>query len=373
MEEADYFGILLRAGLWHRSISLSKPWPVLWKRFYDIAEEQALVPIISDGMEILQAEYVSNGWWEFLPSKMEKRPFVLDVFRTEGKNEEVLRVLVRVTDVLRKEQIHYFLMKGAAVGRFYVVPERRKPGDIDLYVLEEEYERAKSALIPLSSEVNDEYSHEMHQGLCFTGTTVEIHGSNDTFLSNRIDKALRKWRETEFERGGDVWQVNSRDISVASPIFDIVYVFAHCLQHFYRGGVGLRQFCDLSRLLSQRACVIDRSYLKTKLQEMRLMGEWKAVGCFLVRYIGLQQEDMPFYDSRYEQKGELICRDILTSGNFGSKRKTERPGGKNLFIKRLRSFGIVSRQILHAFPIFPRQSLRTYSYGVWLMVKGRVR
>jgi hypothetical protein len=337
-----------------------------------MADEQALVPVISDGIEILQEEYISHGWFDFLPSKMEKRPFVLDVFRTEGKNDEVLRVLVQVTDVLRKERIPYFLMKGAAVGRFYVVPERRKPGDIDLYVPEEEYERAKSALIPLSSEVNDEYFPEMHQGLCFAGTTVEIHGSNDTFLSYRIDKVLRKWRKTEFERGGDIWQVDSREIRVASPVFDIVYVFAHCLQHFYRGGVGLRQFCDLSRLLSERVRVIDRLFLKTKLQEMRLMGEWKAIGCFLVRYIGLPQEDMPFYDSRYEPKGELICRDILASGNFGSNRKTEKPGGKNLLTKRLRSFGIVSRQILHAFPIFPRQSLRTYFYGVWLMVKGRL-
>lgn len=30
---------------------------------------------------------------------------------------------------------------------------------------------------------------------------------------------------------------------------DVVYVFAHILQHFFKGGIGLRQICDWCRLL----------------------------------------------------------------------------------------------------------------------------
>ena len=105
---------------------------------------------------------------------------------------------------------------------------------------------------------------------------------------------------------------------------------------------------------------------------MGLLHEWQAFGSFVVRYIGLPGGKMPFYTERMDRKADMICGEILQSGNFGMKREPLKKGGKTLIGKRIRSFHIVSREILRVFPIFPWQTLRTYSYGLRLLVMGRL-
>ena len=59
------------------------------------------------------------------------------------------------------------------------------------------------------------------------------------------------------------------------------------LQHFFVGGVGLRQICDWCRLLWTYRERIDRDLLLRRLQEMWIVSEWKAFGAFAVEYLGL--------------------------------------------------------------------------------------
>lgn len=55
---------------------------------------------------------------------------------------------------------------------------------------------------------------------------------------------------------------------------DLVYVFCHVLQLLFNGGIGLRQLCDLARVLWVFSSSINRTLLKQRLQKMVLMSEW---------------------------------------------------------------------------------------------------
>ena len=47
------------------------------------------------------------------------------------------------------------------------------------------------------------------------------------------------------------------------------------------------------------------------------MSEWKVFGAMAVAHLGMPAEAMPFYDSQYKRKGDVVLKRILKSGNFG--------------------------------------------------------
>ena len=76
---------------------------------------------------------------------------------------------------------------------------------------------------------------------------------------------------------------------------DAIYVFTHILQHFYKGGIGLRQVCDWCRLLWTFKDKLNLELLESQIRKAGLMSEWKAFGVFAVEYLGMPKEAMPFY------------------------------------------------------------------------------
>ena len=64
-------------------------------------------------------------------------------------------------------------------------------------------------------------------------------------------------------------------------------MFTHILQHFYKGGIGLRQICDWCRLLWMYRTELDLAKLEGRLRRAGLMTAWKAFGAFSVEYLGM--------------------------------------------------------------------------------------
>ena len=81
-----------------------------------------------------------------------------------------------------------------------------------------------------------------------------------------------------------VWKNDGADVPLPSPDNDVIIVFTHFLQHFFVGGVGLRQICDWCRLLWTYRDSIDRGLLERRLKEMGIVSEWQAFGAFVVEY-----------------------------------------------------------------------------------------
>ena len=79
---------------------------------------------------------------------------------------------------------------------------------------------------------------------------MELHGSLRVGLPNRINRELDNIQADTFWDGNvRSWNNGATQIFMLGKENDIVYVFVHFLNHFYKGGVGLRQICDWCRLL----------------------------------------------------------------------------------------------------------------------------
>ena len=214
---------------------------------------------------------------------------------------------------------------------------------MDFFLDDENYERAKGFLSPLAVEVDPEEKRKKHLAMTIDPWVVELHGLMPTEISERINAGVERVQSDIFAGGGvRVWKNDGVDVPLPSPDNDVIIVFTNFLQHFFCGGVGLRQICDWCRLLWTNRDSIDRELLERRLKEMGIVSEWKTFGAFAEEYLGMPQEAIPLlcendYSAGSSQVNEnvnlkpetwnlkpslrrnarRICRVVLEAGNFG--------------------------------------------------------
>ena len=303
------FFALLQAGLWSDgNPDIRIDGIPDWQEVYRLATEQSVLGLILAGLEHLAVK----------PPQMLLLQWIGEVQIIEQRNKEMNGFIAELIEKLRKDDIYALLVKGQGVAQCYEKPLWRCSGDVDLLLSNDNYLKAKSALKPIASEVANEDVMTKHQALVINGFDVELHGRMPFVISKRIDEGIDKVLEDLFYRGNvRSWNCNDIQVFLPSPDNDVILVFTHFLHHFFIEGVGLRQICDWCRLLYTYKDSLNIKILESRIQEMGLMGEWKAFASLAVETLGMPVESMPFYDARFNDKGEKVLRRVLKSGNFG--------------------------------------------------------
>ena len=262
--------------------------------------------------------------------------FIGRVTQLEQRNQAMNYFIGVIVDKMREVGIETVLVKGQGVAQCYERPLWRSCGDVDLFFDAENYEKAKAFLPPLAVSVDPEEKRKKHLAMTIDPWVVELHGLMPTEISERINAGVERVQSDIFENGGvRVWKNEGVDVLFPSPDNDVIIVFTHFLQHFFVGGVGLRQICDWCRLLWTYRDSLDRGLLERRLKEMGIVSEWKAFGAFAVEWLGMPAEAMPMMGDNLKpetwnlepdawhlkpslrRKAHRICRVVLEAGNFG--------------------------------------------------------
>ena len=348
------FFALLRAGLWETDVRLLPFGINDYSILMALAEEQSVVGLIASGFEhVVDAK----------APKEDVLQFVGQTLQIEQRNIAMNNFIAKITEILRHASIYTILLKGQDVALCYEKPLWRASGDIDLFLSDDNYEKAKVILAPFASVLEKEYAREKHLGMTINEFVVELHGRLSCGLSSRIERELDQvYKDTFF--GGSV---RSCYISGVQVFFlkvenDVFYVFTHILQHFYIDGVGLRQICDWSRLLWFYRERIDLRLLEDRIKRAGLMTAWKALGAYAVDYLGMPVEAMPFYsdDKRWKRKAKRINKFVLSVGNMGHKRDKSYFGKYPYVIRKAISFGRRCGDLWKHARIFPMDSVRFF-------------
>lgn len=305
---------LVRAGLWEKDVCFSQFGEVDYNDVMRLAEEQSVVGLITAGLE-----YVTD----LKVPKDIALLFVGQALQLEQQNKAMNKFVAELIGKLRLADIYALLLKGQGVAQCYEKPLWRSCGDVDLFLSDENYQKAKDFLVPISTDVEPEGAYEKHLGMTIEQWVVELHGTMRSGLSGRIDKGLDAVRNSVFY-GGNVrsWANGNTVVFLPSAENDAIYIFTHVLQHFFKGGIGLRQICDWCRLLWTYRDSMKLVETEKQLKAMGLMSEWKAFGAFAVDYLGMPVEAMPFFssDRKWNRKADRICSFIMEVGNFGHNR-----------------------------------------------------
>lgn len=357
------FFALLRAGLWEQVGQLQSYGAVDFAEVLELAEEQSVVGLAAAGIEYIV---------DMKPQKKDVLQFIGLTVQLEQRNSAMNYFIGVIVEKMRETGINTVLVKGQGVGQCYERPLWRSCGDVDLFFDADNYEKAKAFLRPLAVSVDPEEMRKKHLAMTIDPWVVELHGLMPTEISERINAGVERVQGDIFENGGvRVWKNDGVDVLLPSPDNDVIIVFTHFLQHFFVGGVGLRQICDLCRLLWTYRDTLDRGLLERRLKEMGIVSEWKAFGTFAVEWLGMPVEVMPLYSSEalWHRKARCICRVVMEAGNFGHNKdnsyRSRYPRLVEKCITFFRRFGEYAR----LFAIFPLDAPRFFVTYVSRRVK----
>lgn len=351
---------LVRAGLWKQEVQPSQFANIDYAEVYRLAEEQSVVGLIANGIDRFKFQVPSFK----IPQEWALQ-FVGQTLQLEQQNQAMNEFVAQLVREMRVAGIYALLLKGQGVAQCYDKPTWRACGDVDLFLSDDNYEKAKAFLIPQASSVEEEYEREKHLGMTIDGWVVELHGRLYSGLSSRIERELDLVQKDTFF-GGAVrsWNCEGVQVFLMKAENDVFYVFTHILQHFFKDGLGMRQVCDWCRLLWTFRDRLDLNLLESHLCNAGLMSEWRAFGVYAVEYLGMPVEAMPFYSSSagWKKKAKRINEFILNVGNMGHNR--DKSYMKYPFV--IRKFFSAGRRIgdliSHA-RIFPLDSLR-FSFAI---------
>ncbi|MBO4570528.1 MAG: nucleotidyltransferase family protein [Bacteroidales bacterium] len=346
------FLALLRSGLWEQGVRLKQFEQIDFSVIYDLAEEQSVVGLVAAGLE-----HIEDG----KRAKQEVLPFMKKVIAIENRNSAMNDFIGMMIDKMREQKIYALLVKGQGIAQCYERPQWRSSGDVDFLLDSSNYERAKDFMFPLANAVEVEDIGKKHIGMTIESWSVELHGTLRNGLTRRANRVIDRVQYDMFCNGDvQMWRNGNTDIPMPGTDSNVVFIFSHILQHFFHGGIGLRQLCDWSRLLWNSRTKIDKELLKSRLQKMRLMTEWKSFGAFAVKYLGLATDAMPFYDcSRYyKRKSDKILSIILEKGNFGQNVDNSYMANATPLKRKFITIWRQLKESMTFFRLFPLDTLR---------------
>ena len=340
-----------------------------FKSIYRISSEQSVVGLVAAGLEHVTDLEVSDS---------DNLAFVCSAMSLEQRNIAMDSFICKLMKKLEKEGIDALLVKGQGIAQCYERPLWRASGDVDLLLDKKNYERAKAVLGAIADKQGEELLDRFHIDYTFGKWEVELHGSMRNGLWKRMNMAIDDAQDRAFNSyKGRIWQ--NGDVAVALPTIDedIIFVFTHILQHFFNGGIGLRQICDWCRLLYHYRHDIDLDLLGSRLRHYRLFSEWKAFAALAVYWLGMDRSIIPFYSPArcWRSKSDRIVSLILEAGNFGHNRDDSYYQKYPFIIYKAISLWRFTWDSMRHFMIFPVDALKVwgskFSKGVKSAAKGQ--
>ena len=360
---------LVKAGLWETEVRLASYGEISYSPLFNIATEQSVVGLVSAGLEHVADVKVPQT---------DALQFAGQTLQLEQRNKAMNAFVASLIERLRAEDVYTILVKGQGIAQCYERQLWRACGDVDLFLSEDNYNKALQILSPLATSIEEENTYYRHLAMTIDGWSVELHGTLRSGLWQSIDRELDKVQYDVFY-GGRVrsWMNGNTQVFLPAADEDVDFVFSHILDHFYKEGIGLRQICDWCRLLWTYRESLNQKLLESRIKSMGVMTEWKAFAALAVDYLGMPIEAMPFYsdDNKWKRKAVRVMEFVLETGNFGHNRDYSYQKKYPYIIYKAISFWKHLKDGAFFFSIFPLDSIkvtwRRMVVGVSVVLQGK--
>jgi len=356
--EINAFLALAKAGLWEKEVRLLPFDGVDYALVNRLASEQSVVGLVAAGLEHVQDVKIPKDVALSIAGV---------TLQLEHRNMAMNEFVAKLMQQLRDADVNALLVKGQAIAQCYERPSWRSAGDVDLLLDAENYTKAVEYLSCIAQETECEDAYRKHRAFEIDSWEVECHGTLRCELWRRLDKGIDAVQaDTFLNSSARVWRNGATDVYIPAADNDVVFVFCHILQHFFRNGVGLRQICDWCRLLWTFRDSLNRELLFRRLRSMGVLDEWWAFAALAVEYLGMPVEAMPLYSSArcWSRKASRILKFVLKTGNMGNSRDKSYLAKRSYLVRKMISLGRHTGDTFCYLFIFPLDSVRAW----WRMI-----
>ncbi len=368
MTPKSIFFSLIRSSLW-QTLPEGLPFNISttqWDEIGRIATEQTVGPLVFNAVFSLHSDQRPTKDWIF------KAYSFLE--RNRRTHELLDKTASEVAEKLKDEGIRSVLLKGQAYARAYPISSLRQCGDIDIYVGEDQYRSAYEATKKLDWESKEKFHrHSKHYGFTLNGVRIELHSFAGQLVSKASDKRFQAWSRHELKSTCDTLLIEGKPILVPTPIFDVIFVFLHMYHHFIFGGIGLRQVCDWTMLLHKHSKEIDKVKLRKLLEDFKLLKAWQRFTPIAVGYLGLPENECPFYSKKYQKEADEILSFILKEGNFGRALQSKKERPNDYWAGKWYSLRVNTARHYSKLKIDPSIVIKSYSKFLRSGIKGVIK
>ena len=358
MTTVDFFLMLIRSELTDTRISKLELSSVSFKALMKIANMQTVTGLLCSAL-------INNE------VKLDKLD-AIETFSTQRniirQNDKLNKELISLYQLLSKNNIPFFVVKGQTLNALYPHPGIRVAGDIDFYCDKAYFDKALHLIIdnwnPKFGD-NDGES-DQHIGFQHGNCEYEMHFCLMKFASNSnqkyFDQLIQQSPQT-------TTNITGTHVSTLCPTLNVVYTFLHLYHHLIELGVGIRQFCDLAVLLHHihQDSSIDWAIFTKQVNDiLRTLGFRKAfcaVGSILIDKLGLSIEEFPFIVTDKHRKYQRIILEItFKHGNFGKYgRKNAVRSGLGYYIEAL---GIKLSHYMKFYWLSPKENRAVFLHDI---------
>lgn len=312
-----FFFELIQIALGVRTTYSKEPANADWNEAYQMAVKHALVGLCFTAVEKLNRD-----------NEALKPPMPLfyqwmgDVLQIEAQNKALDLAAARLTRIFKTGGLRSCVLKGQGIARLYPCPERRQPGDIDLWV-----EGGRKKVLKFLKDnffgIGDVVIHHVDTHIV-EGVESEIHFIpvyvHNPLIHTKLQRYFKDKAEEQFSNMDE-------QLGFAYPTlaFNAVYILAHIYMHFLYEGIGLRQIIDYYNVVN---CMSEneRNIARTDISKAGLIKFAGAVMYVLGNVCGMSETH--FIALPDKKRGSLLLEEILVSGNFG--KYDERLLGRNV-------------------------------------------
>ena len=329
MKQARIFFSVLRSVMWGTPVEL--PADTDWRGVLNLAARQ----------KCLHAFSVWTKTYKIAtPFDKQMQPAI---FAVMARSVRLNHLAADVVALLAEHHIPAVLIKGYSLATLYPDSDTRDFGDVDIYVGEENYQRAAEIVTAAYPEA---YWHsDLRGGIHYIlvidesqDRVVELHRVTMEFHDKKADALYQEFTRKHLTATDSTIDVYGKSVPVPSAAYNALYVFMHAWHHFESTGVGFRQLADWALCLQQahqqstaEEWLSLTQEIDTILTALHMKAAWQTFGHILVNELQLPVEAFPLYTTDYQGRARRLLRQLLRDGHGG---RPARAGIKEIALMR---------------------------------------
>ena len=256
-----------------------------WISMFSLAEKQAVVVLMFDGLQKLCDKYgdeihpkveknLWSNWIINLTSKM---------LAVEQQNKKLAVTTQQIAELWHQGGLRMMVMKGQANSIYYTIPSHRSPGDIDCWLFGG-YEKGNDMARTAGAKVDDHWYK--HSEIIFNGDLIENH----RIFGHTREGAKSKQREIDFIGALNTRELRDTDINnvfYPTVAFNAMFLTYHAFRHFLSEGLRLKQIIDWAMFIQAEQHNIDWKDFYVFCERYHLRRFADAMTAMAVKYFGV--------------------------------------------------------------------------------------
>ena len=269
--------------------------PDQWQELYKLSVEQGLIAIIWDRVQTYINEEKPDS--EHQPPRSLKIKWALaaeNIFRQYIKRKELSDEFAQM---MAREGIKCYCMKGLALSMCYPKPSLRESGDFDCW-MGDSFDKANKIAIANGAKFDPhDYRHSL---ILYKGLTIENHQYFLPIRGNARNKSLERYLQSVAPSDK---LIEGTSIYYTSAQFHALFIILHMLQHFLYESITLRHMLDWANFVNAEKENVNWAEFNEKCAEAGARRFVEALNCICVRHLGMNIENTQLVvDDRYADK-----------------------------------------------------------------------